>query len=127
MKNLKLVLAEVLPDITSLGGESRYVDREKLRLLLEGLARELDRSYRARTSLTLLTVALMLVAVARYSDNSILLALVVSVTAIAFAGALATLRLVTEDITRVRLLLKIGPKLSIEALTEVAKRIHADL
>lgn len=125
MTRLKTVLDSVLPELTSLGGGGRYVDRDKLVRLLEILSNELARAYWLRASITFLVVILLLAAVWRYSGDPLLLSVLTGAIAMALAGALAALRAVTEDMARVRLLLTVTPDLSLEALTEVARRISS--
>ena len=124
---LKSVLDEALPDMTSLGGDSRYVDRDKLVHLLGGLSSELSRAYWLRMVISAAVMAVLLVAIWRFSDTPLLLAGAAGAIGLALIGALATLQGVSEDMARVRLLLSVAPDLSLEALTEIARCISSGL
>ena len=124
---LKSVLDQALPDMTSLGGDSRYVDRDKLVHLLGGLSSELSRAYWQRAAISASVMAVLLIAIWRFSDNPLLLTGATGAIGLALIGALVTLRAVTEDMARVRLLLTVAPDLSLDALTEVARCISSGL
>jgi hypothetical protein len=51
MKRLKHALEASLPELTSLGGEGRNVDRDRLEALLRNLAVALDRAYWLRSNI----------------------------------------------------------------------------
>jgi hypothetical protein len=122
MKRLKDVINATLPDATSLGG-GRNVDRNRLIDVLGDLGSDLSRAYWVRAFVVVCVLGLLIAIVWRLADQPNLLAAAVAATAMALMGAFVALRQVTDEIARVRLVQAIAPELSLEALTELARRI----
>ncbi|MGJ4887245.1 hypothetical protein ACQR1Y_03600 [Bradyrhizobium sp. HKCCYLRH3099] len=127
MNTLKTALPNAFPDIRKLSGEGRTIDRDRLMLVLDGLARNLKRAYWIRLSIGALVFALLLFLVFKnYGDTRVLTA-TIAATGVTVGGTITALRQVTEEMARVGLLLAIAPELSVEALTELANTIAAKL
>ena len=121
MNRLKDSLQSVLPDPTSLGGDSSGVDRHKLRQVLTGLASDLSRTLAMRTATSLvLIVALSYLAWQSANAATQMIGAVAGIGIVAVATVLA-LREVSDELARTRMLLVISPDLSREALTEVTR------
>jgi hypothetical protein len=127
MKRLKHVLEASLPELTSLGGEGRNIDRDRLETLLRNLAAALDRAYWLRSGTAFLVLCVLVAVIRRYGDQPLLLGGAATGMAITFVGALAALKQVVDEMARVDMILSIAQELSLEALTEVARRIAAVL
>ena len=122
MSRLKRAIEAALPDVTSLGG-GRNIDRDRLISLLGELTAELGRAYWLRTLVAFIILCLLLVIVSHYGNQPVLLATAMAAMGITLMGALAALKQVSDEMARVRLIRAIAPDLSLEALTEVARRI----
>lgn len=127
MKRLKHVLEASLPELTSLGGEGRNIDRDRLETLLRNLAVALDRAYWLRAGTTFLVLCVLVAVIQRYGDQPLLLGGAATGMTITFIGALAALKQVVDEMARVDMILSIAQELSLEALTEVARRVAAAL
>ena len=127
MKRLKHVLDASLPELTSLGGDGRNIDRDRLVALLSDLATALDRAYWFRSGIAFIVLGVMVAVIRRYGDQPFLLVGAVSGMTITFVGALAALKQVVDEMARVDLILSIAPELTLEVLTEVARRIATAL
>jgi hypothetical protein len=127
MTKLKGVLERALPDITSLGGGGRNVDRDLLVDLLRGLGGELSLAYWLRCGVALITLAILILIIGRYGDQPPVIGGAATAMAITLVGALVTLKQVIDEMARVNTILQIAPDLSLEALTEVVRRIVAAL
>jgi hypothetical protein len=126
MSELKRVLEATLPDVTSLGG-GRNVDRDRLIVLLRKLLGDLDHAYWLRSGVALVVLVVLLAIIWRYGEQPMLLSGAVAGMGITLVGALAALRQVIDEMARVDMILGLAPDLSLEALTEVARRIVAML
>jgi len=122
MKRLKHVIEGALPDATNLGG-GRNVDRDRLVNLLAELGDDLGRAYWLRALVALATLCLLFALIWYYSQQPALLAGAMAAIGITLVGAVAALKQVTDELARVHLIRAIAPELSLEALTEVARRI----
>jgi hypothetical protein len=127
MNTLKAALPSAFPDMGALSGEGRTINRERLTLVLDGLARNLKRAYWIRLSIGVVVFLLLLFLVFRNSGDATVLAVTISATGITVGGTIAALRQVTEEMARVGLLLAVAPELTVEALTELAKTIVTKL
>jgi hypothetical protein len=126
MTKLKRALELALPDVTSLGG-GRTIDRDRLMDLLHKLLSDLGRAYWLRAAVAILVFVILLAIISRYGDQPLLLSGAVSGMGITFVGALVALKQVIDEMARVDMILGLAPDLSLEALTEVARRIVAML
>lgn len=126
MNKLKRALEAALPDVTSLGG-GRTIDRDRLTALLQKLLSDLGRAYWLRAVVAILVFVILLAIISRYGDQPLLLSGAVSGMGITFVGALVALKQVIDEMARVDMILGLAPDLSLEALTEVARRIVAML
>jgi hypothetical protein len=114
-----------LPDVTSLGGSGRNIDRDRLVNLLHKLAGDLGNAFRLRSGVAVITLSVLLAIIWRYGDQPTLLAGAVAGMGITLVGALAAIKQVTDEMAQVEIILSIVPDLTLEALTEVARRIVA--
>src|SRR5438309_11961138 len=101
MSKLKTVLQSSLPDVTSLGGGGRNVNREQLVGLLGDLAGDLGRAYWIRTIVTFLILAMLMIAIWRYGGEPTILSSAGAGIGVTFVGALAALKQVTDELARV--------------------------
>jgi hypothetical protein len=127
MLTLQSEIKPLLPDVTSMGGDDHTINRERLILVLDGLARNLRMAYWIRLAVALGILLVLAVLVFRESDQPSVLAAVVAAVGITIGGAIAALKQVTDEMSRVGLLLAIAPEVTIEALTEMAKTIVTKL
>lgn len=127
MNKLRFVLEAALPDVTSLGGDGRNVDRDRLVNLLQSLAADLSRAYWIRTIVALVVLCVLLAVISRFGDQALLLGSAVAGMGITFMGAVVALKQVTDEMARVNLILAITPELSLEALTEIARKIISSI
>lgn len=127
MSKLKRVLEATLPDVTSLGGGGRSVDRDLLVGLLRNLGSDLSFAYWLRSGLACAILLILLVIIGRYGNQPAILGGAATAMAITLVGALAALKQVIDEIARVNMILSIVPKLSLEALTEVTRKVVAAL
>jgi len=127
MKTLQSEIRAVLPDITNLDGEGRTINRERLILVLDGLARNLRVAYWIRLVVALCVLVVLSILIFRAADQPPLLAALVAAVGITVGGAIAALKQVTDEMSRVGLLLAIAPEVTLESLTEMAKTIAAKL
>jgi hypothetical protein len=125
MKRLKRVLEATLPDITSMGGSGRNVDRDQLVSLLRKLASDLGNAFWLRSGVALVILCLLLAITWRHGDQPMLLAGAVAGMGITFVGALFAMKQVLDEMARVEVILTLASDLSLESLTEVARRIVA--
>ena len=121
MQRLSHTLQSVLPDVTSLGGDSSAVDRDKLRHILQALAGDLSRTLALRAVLALLLVGLLALSAWQFASQPHLIVGTSLGAAVVALGAAAALRQVTDELARVRMLLAIAPDLTRESLTEVTR------
>jgi hypothetical protein len=127
MTRLKHVLEETLPDVTSLGGGGRNIDRDRLVGLLRNLAGDLGNAYWLRSATALVVLFVLLAVIWRYGDQPMLLGGAAAGMGITFVGALVTLKQVVDEMARVDMILAIAPDLTLETLTEMVRRIAAAL
>jgi hypothetical protein len=123
MSKLKRAIEAALPDVTSLGGGGRNIDRDRLINLLGDLGADLGRAYWVRIVVALSILCLLFAVIWRYSDQPALLAVAMAAVGITLTGALTALKQVTDELARVDLIRAIAPNLNLDALTEVARRI----
>jgi hypothetical protein len=116
-------IRELLPDPRSLGGEGRNIDRSRLVTVLEKLAGELHRAYWARVGLVVLIAILLAALSLRFAATPFILHGLYGGVAITFCGAIVTLKQVSDEMARVRLLLGLAGEVSLESLTEIARRV----
>lgn len=126
MNRLKRVLEAALPDATSLGG-GRNVDRDRLVALLRQLLGDLGRAYWLRAGVALMVLVILVATLWRYGDQPALLVGALCGMGLIFVGALFALEQVTDEMARVDMILRLAADLSLEALTEVTRRIAATL
>jgi hypothetical protein len=124
MSKLKRALEAALPRMTDLGG-GRNIDRDRLIDLLHKLLGDLGIAYWLRLGVALVVLLVLLAIIWRYGEQPTLLSGAVAGMGITFVGALAALKQVVDDMARVDLVLGLARKLSLEALTEVARRVVA--
>jgi hypothetical protein len=127
MSKLKRALETTLPDVTSLGGGSRYVDRDMLVELLRKLENDLNLAYWLRCVLACAILLLLFGITVRYGNQITVLAGAATGMAITLAGALAALKQVVDEMARIDMILTIAAELSLEALTEVIRKVVAAL
>jgi hypothetical protein len=127
MTRLKHVLEETLPDVTSLGGGGRNIDRDRLVGLLRNLAGDLGNAYWLWSATALVVLFVLLAVIWRYGDQPMLLGGAAAGMGITFVGALVTLKQVVDEMARVDMILAIAPDLTLETLTEMVRRIAAAL
>lgn len=127
MRTLKKSLSELVPDYTSLGDEGRSIDRDRLIRVLDGLASDLVKGYWIRMAAGAIVLGVLLFLTARYAGDPAVLAGLAGAMGITVAGAIALLKQVTDEMARVRLLLAIAPELTLESLTEIARKLAASL
>ena len=127
MNKLKRALETTLPDVTSLGGGSRYVDRDTLVELLRKLKNDLNLAYWLRCVLACAILLLLFGITVRYSNQITVLAGAATGMAITLVGALAAVKQVVDEMARIDMILKIAAELSLEALTEVIRKVAAAL
>jgi uncharacterized membrane protein YqjE len=121
MQRLSTALKSVLPDATSLGGDSHFVDRARLEQTLRTLGSALHRSLIVRLGLALILVLLLALVAWQVSDQLAAIAAALAGAVVIIVGSAAALRQVTDELARVRMLLAIAPDLTREALTEVTR------
>jgi hypothetical protein len=126
MLRLQLAIKPLLPDVTSLG-DDHTINRERLILVLDGLARNLRVAYWIRLSGALGILVVLAILTFREADQPTVLAALVAAVGITIGGTIAALKQVTDEMSRVGLLLAIAPEVTLEALTEIAKTIATKL
>ena len=127
MRRLGTTVKDLLPDLKALGGGSRNIDRGRLIKVLGELAGELRMAYWLRIALIALIIGVLVAVSLRFADQQAILSGLYGGVGITFAGAIAALKQVSDEMARVRLLLSIAPELSVETLTEIARHLAADL
>ncbi|MCA1472775.1 hypothetical protein I6F09_33530 [Bradyrhizobium sp. IC3195] len=127
MNTLKATLPDAFPNLRNLSGAGRTIDRDRLALVLDGLAANLKRAYWIRLLVGTAIFLVLFIVMIRYSSEPTVLAATVAATGATVGGTIRALKQVTEEMARVGLLLAITPEVSIEALTEIAKTVVAKL
>jgi hypothetical protein len=127
MRTLKGELSRLLPDVTSLGDEGRNIDRERLVRVLDGLSSDLNRGYWIRIVDGAIVLVVLLVLAGQFAAQPAVLTGLASAMGVTVAGTFALLKQVTDEMPRVRLLLAIVPEISLEELTEMARKLVATL
>src|SRR5262245_53491268 len=105
MTRLNDVLKATLPDVTSLGGGGRNIDRDRLVSLLVKLAADLGRAYWLRSATALVVLCVLLAVIWRYGNQPLLLGGATAGMGITFVGALAALKQVIDELARVEMML----------------------
>jgi hypothetical protein len=123
MKTLRSEIKSAFPDITDLSGEGHTINRDRLIVVLNGLARNLRLAYWIRIIVALCIFVILIVLMFRVADQPTLLASVIAGAGITVGGTVAALKQVTDEMARVGLLLAMVPELTLESLTEMAKTI----
>jgi hypothetical protein len=123
VKTLQSEIKAAFPDITSLSGEGRTINRDRLIAVLDGLARNLRLAYWIRLMIALCVFVALIILTFRVADQPTLLASVIAGAGITIGGTVAALKQVTDEMARIGLLLAMVPEVTLEALTEMAKTI----
>jgi hypothetical protein len=123
MKTLQSEIRTAFPDITNLSGEGRTINRDRLTMVLDGLARNLRVAYWIRLIVALCVFVVLLILMFRVADQPALFASVIAGTGITIGGTVAALKQVTDEMARISLLLALVPEVTVEALTEIAKTV----
>lgn len=122
MRTLKDALHAALPDATALGGGSG-IDRERLLSVLAELSTLLTRAVWLRALVALLVLMLLLALAWRFAGHPTLLLGTLAVAFIVLMAALVAVKQVTDEIARLELVRSIASTVSVESLTEIARRM----
>lgn len=122
MNRLRQALEAALPDAANLGG-GRNINRDRLLVLLGDLAGELSRDYWKRAILSGFILCLLFAAIWRLAGEPLFLFSALAGLALVLMAALAALKQVTDEIAQLRLVQSLANDVTLETLSEIARKI----
>lgn len=127
MTNLKSVLAKYVPDARNLGTQLDPTRRDRLQDELKKLKSDLRTAWRIRLGAAIIVFVFLLGVGIYYIGSPTVLAGIFSAVGVTFAGALAMMQKVSDDMTRVGMLILIVPELELKEIAKVAHTLVSKL